>query len=303
MFPNINGSNQAYLAGLARTQSQMNQAQTEISSGLRVQQASDAPASVPAILEVQAQLGLNQQVQTNLGNATTELNTADTVLQSAITAVQNAMSQGVLGATSTATAAQRSSLAREVIALQQTVVGISQTQVNGRYIFSGDQDTGPAYQYDSTQPNGVQQLLTSPATRVIMDSNGTGISVAKTATEIFDTGTAAQGNVFAALNELVVALQNNDLPGINQATIDLKTAGTYLNDQLAFYGVAENRVAAATDLAKKFQTQQTATLSQLRDADVPTVAIQLNQAQLNEQAALSVEAKIISNKNLFSYLG
>ena len=44
-------------------------------------------------------------------------------------------------------------------------------------------------------------------------------------------------------------------------------------------------------------------LSQLRDADIPTVATQLTQAQLDEQAALSAEANISQARNLFSYLG
>ena len=44
-------------------------------------------------------------------------------------------------------------------------------------------------------------------------------------------------------------------------------------------------------------------LSDLRDADIPSVALQLSQAQLDQQAALSAEANIEQSKNLFSYLG
>ena len=303
MFSNVTGANQSYLAGLARTQQQMDRAQSEVSSGLRVQKPSDAPASVGAILQVQAEIGLNQQVQSNLGSVKSELGAADSALQSAVSAVESAVSLAAQGATLTATADQRSNIASQVAALQQTLVSISQTQVNGRYIFSGDQDSGPAYQLDPTQANGVQQLINAPATRVIMDATGTAISVARTAQQIFDTGTAAQGNVFAAINSLLTALQNNDSAGITQAAGAVKAANSYLNDQLAFYGAAENRVAAASDLAQKFQTQQQAQLSTLRDADIPTVAIELNQAQLDQQAALSVEAKVAQNKNLFSYLG
>ena len=64
-----------------------------------------------------------------------------------------------------------------------------------------------------------------------------------------------------------------------------------MNQQLEFYGEAEDRVSTATDLAQKFQTQQQAQLSNLRDADIPTVALQLSQAQTDQQAALSAEAK------------
>jgi len=307
MVLNISGATQAYLADLNRTQQQINQAQQQVSSGLRVQSPSDDPAAVPAILATQAAIGANQQVQSNLNSVQDELQTADGALQSAVQAVQNAVTLAAQGANSTATASERASLAQEVAGLQQTLVGISRTTFNGRYIFSGDQDTAPAYELDSTQPEGVRQLITAPSTRVITDPTGTAISVGETAQQIFDAqnsdGTPASGNVFAAVNSLLTALQNNDQAGIAQASDALKSAGTYLNQQLAFYGEAENNVTSALDLAQKFQTQQQQQLSQLRDADIPTVATQLTQAQLDEQAALSAEANISQARNLFSYLG
>jgi flagellar hook-associated protein 3 FlgL len=307
MILNVNGATQAYLANLNRTQQQINQAEAEVSSGFRVQTPSDDPAAVSSILQVQADIGSNQQVQANLGSVTSELGSADSALQSAVQAVEKAITLAAQGASSTVTADQRAEIAQQVAGLQQTLVGISQTTVDGRYIFSGDQDTAPAYQLDSSQPDGVKQLISAPATRVIVDSSGTAISVAKTAQQIFDAknadGSDAEGNVFAAVNSLLTALNNNDQAGVTQAATALQSADTYLNQQLAFYGEAEDRIASATDLAQKFQTQQQAQLSSLRDADIPNVALQLSQAQLGQQAALSAEASIEQSRNLFSYLG
>ena len=307
MFPNVSGSLQSYLANLDRTQLMLTQAQSEVSSGYKVLQASDNPTAVDGILQLEADLARNQQVQTNLGMTGSELSTADSALQSAVQAVQSAVSIAAQGANSTADATERANLAQQVSGLQQALVGISQTTVNGRFIFSGDQDTQPSYQLDSTQPEGVQQLLSAPSTRVIQDATGTPIAVAKTAQQIFDAknpdGTPAGGNVFAAVNSLLTALQNNDQSGIAAAATSLQSAGAYLNDQLAFYGEAENRVSSATTLAQKFQTQEQASLSQLRDADIPTVAIQLSQLQVQQQATLSVEAQMEQQKNLFSFIG
>jgi flagellar hook-associated protein 3 FlgL len=307
MILNISGATQAYLADLNLTQQQINQASAEVSSGLSVEEPSDDPEAISTILQTQADIGANQQIQSNLGSVTDELQTADSALQSAIQAVENAGTIASEGANSTATAADRANMAQEVAGLQQTLVGISNTTYNGRYIFSGDQDTSPAYQLDSSQPDGVQQLVTGPSTRVIVDATGTAISVAKTAQEIFDAqnpdGTDASGNVFAAVNSLLTALDNNDQAGITQAASALQSADTYLNQQLAFYGEAEDRISTATDLAQKFQTQQQAQLSNLRDANIPSVALQLSQAQLDQQAALSAAAEIQQDRNLFSYLG
>jgi flagellar hook-associated protein 3 FlgL len=301
MFPINSGASQAYLANLDRSQQQMQEAQSQISSGKRVQTPSDDPAAVAEILQITNQLAQNQQIQSNFSGVKTELSTADSALQTAVQAVESAISLAAQGDGTTVTADQRTALSQQASAILQTLVGISQTAVNGRYIFSGDLDNQPPYQLDPTQANGVKQLTTTSATRQIVDATGMPISVAKTAQEIFD---GPNGNsVFAAVNMLLVGLQTNNQGKIDQSITMLHSADQYLNGQLAFYGAAENRVADAIDVAQKFQTQQTGNLSALRDADVPTLAIQLSQAQLQQQAALSVESNLLQAKNLFSYIG
>ena len=307
MFPSISGSNQAFLANLDATQLQMQQAQAEISSGLRVQQASDDPPEIAEILQLQGDISQNQQLQSNLNGVSSDLSTADSALQTAVQAVENATSLGAEGANATATADQRTNLAQQVSGILQTLVDIANTNINGRYIFSGDLDTQPSYQYDPTQPTGVDQLISPTDTEVVVDASGTSISVSRTAQEIFDaqdsSGAPATGNVFAAVNSLVTALQNNDQAGISQAVISLQSADQYLNDQLAFYGQAETGISSALTVAQQFQTEDASNLSQLRDADVASVAVELNQEQVQNQAALSAESTILQQRDLFSYLG
>ena len=300
------GSTDKYLADLDRTQYQLQHIQDQVTSGLRVQRAADDPLSVPDILQIQSYLAQNQQLQTNLGNVKAELESSDAALQDAVKAIEDAISLAAQGgASTTASAQQRSILAEQIKGLQETLVGLSQANVNGRYLFSGDQDTQPAYQLDLSQPDGVTKLLSSPATRIIQDANGTVISSAKTAGEIFDPrnpdGTAATGNAFAALNALRVALENNDSAAISQAQSALHAADDYVNVQAVFYGNAQNRVASSIDLAQRFQLEHQTELSQLRDTDVPAAALQLTQLQTQEQASLAVQAKK-SGMSLFDFL-
>ena len=306
MISKLSGSIQQFLADLDRTQAQLLQAQAEVSSGLRVQQPSDDPAAIAEILQIQGDIAQNQQVQSNLGTAKTEVDTADTALQSAVQLVENALSLAVQGGNSATTATQRTDLASKTSDFLGALVGISTTTVNGRYIFSGDQDDGPAYQLDASQPNGVKQLLSGPSTRVIVGVDGTAITVSKTAQEIFDAhdanGAAAAGNVFAAISALQKALASNDQAGILQAADSLRSADSYLNSQLAFYGSTQNRIENATGLAQKFQLQEQAGLSRVRDADVPALALQISQDQVQQQASLAVQAKVTQSRNLFDYL-
>lgn len=306
MFPNISGTTQQYLANLQRTETQLQQATTQVSSGIAVQQPSDNPEAVAEILETQNEISNNKQIQNNLSSVTTEVNTADSALQSAVQAVQSALSLAAQGSSSTATADTQAALAEQVAGIQQTLVGIAQTTVNGRYIFSGDDDTQAPYELDSTAPEGVTQLVTSSATRTIQSVDGTSFAVALTAQQIFDArnadGTAAAGNVFTAVQNLQTALTNNDTAGVTSALDSLQSASSYLNDQLAFYGEVENRVTEATDLAQKFQTQQQTELSNVQDTDIPTTATEITQLETQQQASMDVEANVSQMKNLFSYL-
>lgn len=307
MISMLSGAQQLYLAELNQTQNQMQTAETQLSSGLAVQQASDNPGAVAEILQLQSEIGQSQQLQTNMNSATTELDTADSSLQSAVQQLDSAISLGTEGASSTTTAAERTNLATQVNGILQSLVGISQTTVNGRYIFSGDDTSQPQYQIDSTATNGVSQVSDATNTRVIEDGNGAPIAIAMTAQQIFDardsSGNASSGNVFAAVSALQTALQNNDTSAITQAINSLQSASANVNSALEFYGTAEDRVTAATTLAQKFQTQEQTQLGQLQDANIPAVALQLTQAQTDEQAALSSQAKIEQMQNLFSYLG
>src|ERR1035441_10647897 len=154
-------------------------------------------------------------------------------------------------------ATDRSSLAGQVQSLQQQMVALSNTGVQGRFIFSGDQDQTAAYQIiPITNPptgdplgNGVTQISMSAATRQVEDPAGGSFSASRTAQEIFDTrnddGTCAADNVFASLNALRLALENSpdgDSSGIQSAIGNLKQASVHLNAEEAFYGNVQTRM-------------------------------------------------------------
>ena len=186
MFPSISGNTQKYLADLDRNQVQLQQVQAQVSSGLRVQKPSDDPGTVAEIFQVQAAIGRNQQIQSNLSGVKAEVDTADAALQTAVRAVENAIALASEGSSSSSSAETRATLAEQIRALQETLIGISRTTVNGRYIFSGDLDNQPSYELDTAQPKGVNQLATPTSTRVIQSVDGTSFAVARTAQEIFD---------------------------------------------------------------------------------------------------------------------
>ena len=305
MISGLDPANEQFLASINDLQSRFDHAQEQLSSGLRVNQASDAPEDVADIFQARADLARLNQIDQNLTAVKSQVDTADSSLQSALQVLDAAGVLGVQGATGTTTAAQRAALADQVQGLLSQLVALSRTQVDGVYIFSGDQGGLPSYQLDLASPTGVDRLVKTQATQQIADPSGVSFQIAMTAQDLFDKRDASDNpapeNAFQALNNLRLALLANDPNGISQAIDSIHTASTYLNQQLGFYGAAQNRIAQSIELAQKFQVQSQTQLSNLQDADIPSVAVELSQARTSLGAAMAAQARR-PTMTLFDYL-
>jgi flagellar hook-associated protein 3 FlgL len=301
MISNLNAANSQFLALVNANKARMNAAQLQLASGLKINNASDAPDQISALLTARAGLATTQTINQNLGSIKTEVDAAETALEQAGTAIQNAQVAGTQGANSNTTAATRSQLADQVGAAIEQLVGIANTSVSGRYIFSGDSDQTQPYTVDLTQANPISNYQGSAAaTRQAQHPNGSTFAVAETAQQIFDAPSASD-NVFSSLVALRTALQNNDTTGITSALGTLGTASSYFQGQLAFYGNVQNKVANATSAGQSLALSQQTQISGIEDADATQAILELNQAQLAQTAALQSKANIPTT-SLFDFL-
>jgi flagellar hook-associated protein 3 FlgL len=305
MLPFLSGPNQQFLSDLQRMNSELTDVTKQLSSGLRVSSVADDPAAVESIMLNQSRIAQLTQTQSNLNNLKPELETGDTVLQQAMQQVESAIS---IASESTSPLQNPGSLQQLTIQVQgilQNLVNLSAASSGGRYIFSGDLDQQPLYALDPTQPTGVRQLATATNTRGITDANGVQVWLGKTASEIFDARDASNNplpdNVFAAVNSLLTALTNNDSAAAEASISNLKAADSHLNEELGYYGIGQARVNdTLTSIASSLVGVQT-DQSSLRDADMASAAVELQQLTVQQQAALSARAKI-GGTNLFDFL-
>lgn len=306
MISNLSPANEAFLGNLARVQRNLETATRQVSSGLRVNSASDAPADVDTILQLRTDLVRNKQIGSDLALAKTDADAADSAFNSATKLLDRARSLGAQGANFTLDAGGRQSLAGEVQALQEQMVSISRTAVQGRYIFSGDAENSPPYRLDLTSATGVARLTTAAATRRLEDPAGGTFAISKTASEIFDAsnpdGTPASSNVFAALNGLRAALLANDTTTIKAAVTAVDAAGTHLGIEQGFYGSVLGRIQDATSSAQSYDTQLKAELSQKVDADLTEAAMNLTQSSTQLQASMQMQGHM-PHTSLFDFLG
>jgi flagellar hook-associated protein 3 FlgL len=306
MISGLSAANDQFLASLNILQNNLSQADEQLSSGYRVNQASDAPQSVQDIFEIRAELGQDTQTIQNLNAIQGQVQAADSGVQSAIQLLNQAVSLGTEGANTTSSTSSQQTLASQVQAIEAQVVAISNTEVGGVYIFSGDASASPPYKVDTSSPTGVDRLITpQQSTLQIAGPSGVTFQVSMTAQDLFDqrdsNDNPTANNAFAALNSLTQALQSGNTTTIAQAVNVLQGASDYVNDQTGFYGAAETQISSALDLAQKFQTQDQTQLSTLQDADATTLAVQVTQASTALNAAMSAEAHMPTT-TLFDYL-
>lgn len=296
----LNPINQQFIDNLNRVIDRMNADQLDISSGVRMRQLSDQPDQVSALLQARAALATSQQISSNLGNIKTEVDTAEQAMQTAVQLFDQVQTLGAQGATGTQTAEMRATLANQLQSIEQQFVGIANTNIQGRYVFSGDSDQIPAYNFDASQANPVSVFQGSASTRVAIHPNGTTFPIALTAQQIFDSSDAST-SVFGAIGGLITALTNNDQSAVQTSVNGLGKVAQYLNEQLAFYGNTQNQVAAASTYASTQQTGIQAQISSLQDTDMTSTILDLTQAQTQEQAALGSRAQI-PRTTLFDFL-
>jgi len=305
MTPSINPHSDMFLSNLQQIQNRISTAERQLSSGLRVSVASDAPDQISGILQLRAQIAGVQQTQQNLSNVTPQVTSGEEAIQQAIQVLDTATALATQAAGSTSDARQRLDLVPQVQGILQQLVSLSQTSVNGQYIFSGDLSGQPQYTM-AAGGNSVQQMTQPGPPGQIDDANGVPISIGLTAQQIFDdqdaSGNPTTANVFGAVTGLLTALQNNDGTGILTAVTNIQTASAHLNDASSFYGAAQNNFTAAGNSASQTLIQLQQQLSNAQDADAVQASLDLNSALTAEQAAMSSQA-MVKPQSLFNYLG
>ncbi len=306
MISGLAASDGIFLADLNNTEERISRANQQISSGIRVSQASDDPEAVTPLLDYQNEINQITQLITNLNSANTTAATADGALQNASTLLNQLLSIAAQGATGTVTAATRATLGQQVSQIAEQLVSIANTNIQGQFIFGGDAPQTQPYTFDWSMPGGVVSSGSPTNTTTISNVDGTSIVPGLTAGQIFDArlpdGSPDPANVFQAVFSLGTALQANDAAGVQSAMTAIQAAASHVSQSAVTYGDTENWIQQATATANARSTALTDAVSALRDTDIASAATDLTQGQVALEAALSAHANL-TTKSLFSYLG
>lgn len=301
MIRALDSDSSYFLENLRWINTRMQRAQREVASGKRMVTASDDPDSVSTLLEARASLARLDQVQKNLGRVKSEVDGAESSLQGAVKLFDRVRTLGMTGASGTQTALTREGLAGEIGSILDRMIGLANTEVDGRYIFSGNNDQSAAYSLDMNVTPPWSAYQGTAAAREVEHPTGVRFEVAMDAQEIFDNPDPDL-SVFQSLENLRQALLANDDAAIEDALGPMGAISGHLNSALTFYGNVQSQVGEALDTASSLTLRINSEIASTEDADVTEAIVTLQQLRFTQEAALKVRAEM-PRQSLFDVLG
>jgi flagellar hook-associated protein 3 FlgL len=225
------------------------------------------------------------------------LNQSESSLSQAVSVTERAREIATEMSNDTQSAETRAQTAAEVGQLLDQAIGLGNTEVGGSYIFAGYHTSTTPFSkitvggIDTAQYNG--------------DANDFTITIGKS--ETLTIGTNGQtafmdSGLFSSLGTLKKALEDNDATAIRQSLTNLENTDNYFQDQISGVGASSNRLDNRESFLSSLNLDVQDRLSQVQDADITKVAVELQEKQLAYQAALQSAVKVTS-LNILNYMG
>jgi flagellar hook-associated protein 3 FlgL len=285
------------LADIQSSQSALNTALQEVSTGKSVSEPSDNPTASAEMVQNSIETANVDQYTQNVNSLLSTVQSASSALSSVASSLTQAVSIGTEGANGTNSSSDLQSLATQVEGILSDVVSDANTSVNGTYLFAGTATGTAPYTADSSSPTGYTYNGTNDANSVAIGDN-LSVQVSLPGSQIFSD---SSNSVIGALSSLVSALQSGDSSSISSATAAVTSAITLVGQQQDFYSNAQSQLSAQETSLQQDTVTLTSQASNLVDVDEAQAATQLEQAETDNSAVLAAAAKVLPD-TLLDYL-
>ena len=157
-------------------------AQERVTTGKKYLSTAESPSAYSQAALFTNKIQTNEQYTKNINQLNNRLNTEEVVLNSITDAIQKAQTLTIQAGNGALNANDKASIGKELEELQQTILSLMNTRSeDGKYIFSGYQDTTQPYQFDPSSGkynyNGDQgQLRITIAEGVSIKSSDNGFN-------------------------------------------------------------------------------------------------------------------------------
>jgi flagellar hook-associated protein 3 FlgL len=235
------------------------QTQSQLSTGIKLQNAADDPVAMAQVNELNAQISASQQYQSNGSALNSNLQIEEQSLTDATNVMQSARDLAVQANNSALTQSQRQDIATQLQQLQQQLLSSANTtDSNGNYLFAGEASgTQPFVQSGNSVAylgsNSVSQVQISSNQRVSSGDSGssifmnlpagngtfsTAVGAGNTGTATIDTGTVVDSSQWVPDTYTITFTDPTDYTVTNSAGATV-TSGTFSSPgAITFNGIS-----------------------------------------------------------------
>jgi flagellar hook-associated protein 3 FlgL len=231
----------SYLNNINLLKNQLSALNLQISTGKKINKPSDSPSGTSQIIRMNNQISQMDTFTSNIQNGLAFVNETSFAMESiqsevvnvltSLTSVQNAANDGNL-----------SSFADQIDLSLQSILNFANSEYDGKYIFSGTDQSGKPYGYTAdgksievklNDVSGEQNIRLSP--NVLQKVNMTG-------QEVFGTIVKQGGNidVNSSVGDVISNQMNIYDAGGNQYTLDLNYTKTAANTYSLTYDILDS---------------------------------------------------------------
>lgn len=281
-------------------QVELEQTQSQLGSGVRIQKPSDDPRGVGSAINLELRLEELAQYDRNGIQATTALNLQEQTLANASDVILRLREITLQGSSPSFDNAQRKLLGEEVSAQINILLSIANSRDgSGEYIFGGSRTDQTPFQETG---NGIE-YAGSQQSRGIAVGVGLEIQVLDPGSRIFSSG--GSDLVFATVARLQNALETSDqfdVEASKQILQELDSTLETLTSQRAIVGARLTQVEFSSNFNSDWSLQLKTALSETRDVDYAETISLLNQ-QVTALEAVQRTFVSISDLSLLRFLG
>ena len=271
---NTNISASIAQAALARNERELTAAMEQLSTGKKINSASDNAAGLAITTRMTSQIrGLDQAIR-NAYDAVSMVQTAEGALDEITAMLQRMRELAIQSGTGTTDVSDRTYLNQEYVALRSEIDRIADnTEWNGRVILNGNA---------GASAGGSLSAVTFQV----------GAGEAQTIAVNFGNFTNTDGSMSTlASTRLSAATIASAVSVASNAITSLDTAITAVSNQRASFGAVNNRLIHAVDNLTNISTNAAQTRSRIMDTDYAAATSELARTQIIQQAGTAMLAQ------------
>ena len=301
---------QSLLNQLNKLTAQQQTLQNQVSTGLRVQEASDDPAAARKMIQWQTDIASLDQFRKNIAAQQDLANMNRGVIDS-LNQISTRVNELAIKSDDTQSPDTLSFFAEEVDSLIERASEVVNTQFNGKYLLSGTAEQSPAFTFERDEEgritgaiyegNGrIRSVESSPGNKVSTQWIGTndGTSDEPGLIQDFDLEIDFFRDLIAFRDHLISGetsmIRDQDIESLQQ-----------LEDHLLHFNhrnsIMQTKLEASVATLNDQELSLTGMISREGEVDLAETIVRLNEVQYAYQAALQSGAKIM-NSSLMNYL-